>query len=223
MPNKRDHDALNNQNAHWEATYSDQAEMFGENPSESAKKAAAIFKQEGKTKILELGGGQGRDTLFFAQNGFHVYVLDYSDTGIKEIKSQADALGLSEYITAIRHDAREPLPFDNDFFDACYSHMFFCMAFSTKELEFIFDEVERVLKPGGIHIYTVRNTSDPHFGKGIHRGEDMYEANGFIVHFFSEEKARQLSKNFDSVDIAAFEEDELPRRLYYVTSRKQYP
>ncbi len=112
MPNKRDHDALNNQNAHWEATYSDQAEMFGENPSESAKKAAAIFKQEGKTKILELGGGQGRDTLFFAQNGFHVYVLDYSDTGIKEIKSQADALGLSEYITAIRHDAREPLPFD---------------------------------------------------------------------------------------------------------------
>ena len=223
MPNKRDHDALNNQNAHWEATYSDQAEMFGENPSESAKKAAAIFKQEGKTKILELGGGQGRDTLFFAQNGFHVYVLDYSDTGIKEIKSQADALGLSEYITAIRHDAREPLPFDNDFFDACYSHMFFCMAFSTKELEFIFDEVERVLKPEGIHIYTVRNTSDPHFGKGIHRGEDMYEANGFIVHFFSEEKARQLSKNFDSVDIATFEEDELPRRLYYVTSRKQYP
>lgn len=87
MPNKRDHDALNNQNAHWEATYSDQAEMFGENPSESAKNAA-IFKQEGKTKILELGGGQGRDTLFFAQNGFHVYVLDYSDTGIKEIKSR---------------------------------------------------------------------------------------------------------------------------------------
>ena len=220
MTTKKDQETLIKQSAHWEKTYSADAEMFGTEPSEAAKKAAKTFKKEGKIRILELGGGQGRDALFFAQNGFNVYVLDYSDTGIKEIEKKAHALGLSQNITAIRHDAREPLPFDNAFFDACYSHMFFCMAFTTHELGQICGEVERVLKPGGIHIYTVRNTDDPHFGKGIHRGEDMYEVSGFIVHFFSEAKARQLAQNFNPVDVDTLEEEELPRRLYYVTSRK---
>ena len=220
MITKKDQETLIQQSAHWEKTYSAEAEMFGTEPSEAAKKAAKTFKKEGKIRILELGGGQGRDTLFFAQSGFDVYVLDYSDAGIKEIQNKARALGVSQNITAIRHDAREPLPFDNAFFDACYSHMFFCMAFTTHELEQICGEVERVLKPGGIHIYTVRNTDDPHYGKGIHRGEDMYEVSGFIVHFFSEAKARQLAQNFNPVDVDTLEEEELPRRLYYVTSRK---
>jgi cyclopropane fatty-acyl-phospholipid synthase-like methyltransferase len=62
---------------HWEQTFAERPEMFGEAPSEAARKAAELFTHEGVRTILELGGGQGRDTLFFAHQGFHVSVLDY--------------------------------------------------------------------------------------------------------------------------------------------------
>ena len=40
-------------------------------------------------------------------------------------------------------------------FDACYSHMLFCMTLTTKQLEFIFQKLKRVLKPKGLVVYTV--------------------------------------------------------------------
>lgn len=214
-------EVLYDQHPHWEKNYSNNSEMFGENPSESAIKAVETFKKDGVVKILELGGGQGRDTIFFAKNGFHVYVLDYTETGIEAIKQKAQQLGLSQYITAICHDVRCPLPFDNKIFDACYSHMLFCMAFTNKEIIFLSSEIRRILKPDGLNVYTVRNISDPHYEKGIHRGEVMYEFNGFIVHFFSKEKVEHLAKGFYIVSIDEFEESELPRKLYRVTLKKQ--
>lgn len=214
-------EVLNAQNVHWEKTYHEHQEMFGEEPSEPAKKVAGLFRKEGMTKILELGAGQGRDTLFFARNGFHVYALDYSETGVETIREKALAQGLSHAITAMRHDVRQPLPFDDSAFDACYSHMLFCMALTTDELEFLSQEVRRVLKPGGLCTYTARHTCDPHYGTGIHRGEDMYEVGGFVVHFFSREKVERLAKGYELVGLEEFEEGPLPRKLYFVTQKRE--
>lgn len=212
---------LDKQKGHWEYTFSNKPDMFGESPSDAAVKAAEVFKEEGKTKILELGGGQGRDTIFFAQNGFQIQVLDYSQPGIDAINQKAQQMGLSQRIKAKQHDIRNPLPFDNDTFDACFSHMLYCMALTTAELEFLSGEIRRVLKPGGLNIYTVRHTGDAHYGTGIHRGEDMYEVGGFIVHFFSKEKVKHLAHGYEIVDITEFEEGGLPRKLFRVTLRKE--
>jgi hypothetical protein len=64
------------------------------------------------------------------------------------------------------------------------------MALTTTELEFLSAEVRRVLKPSGLNIYTLRHTNDPDYRTGIHRGEDMYEVGGFIVHFLAGKKWR---------------------------------
>lgn len=45
------------------------------------------------------------------------------------------------------------------------------------------EEIGRILRPGGINIYTVRHTIDSDYKTRIHRGEDMYEVGGFIVPF----------------------------------------
>ena len=63
---KKEHEILDAQCKQWKKAYSEEPEFFGEKPSYPARKAVEIFKKEGKTKILELGGGQGRDTLYFA-------------------------------------------------------------------------------------------------------------------------------------------------------------
>ena len=214
-------EVLDAQSHRWESTFSETPDMFGEAASDAAQEAAEVFKQEGKTKILELGAGQGRDTLFFAQNGFQVYALDYSEAGVENITRNAQAMGLSQSITPMCHDVRTPLPFDDESFDGCYSHMLYCMALTTSELEFLSDEVRRVLRPRGLNIYTVRHIDDPHYRTGIHRGEAMYEIGGFIVHFFSVAKVEQLAKGYEILGIDTFEEGKLPRKLFRVTLRKQ--
>ena len=197
-----------------------QPSMFGETPSEPAQKAAQLFKKDGVTTLLELGAGQGRDTMFFARQGFQVWALDYSEAAVKAIAQKSKALGLVDSVKAVSHDVRKPLPFSNVSFDGCYSHMLYCMALTTAELEFLSDEVRRVLRPGGLNIYTVRHTKDPDFGTGRHRGEDMYEVGGFVVHFFSREKVDHLARGWEILGIEAFEEGMLPRKLFGVTLRK---
>ncbi|NOY57944.1 MAG: SAM-dependent methyltransferase, partial [Calditrichaeota bacterium] len=95
------------------------------------------------------------------------------------------------------------------------------MALTTPELESLSAQVRRVLKPGGLNIYTVRHKGDAHYGQGIHRGEDMYEMGGYIVHFFDEEKVKHLAKGYEIVEIDKFEEGGLPRKLFRVTLRKK--
>jgi len=211
---------LDKQQLHWGDKLASIPDMFGKGYSESARKAKEVFKKAGVKKILELGGGQGRDTIFFAQNGFQVYVLDYSEAGIKIITEKVRAMGLSELVIAKCHDVRAPLPFEDASFDGCYSHLVYCMALTTSELECLSDEIRRILKLGGINIYTARNTEDPLYKQGIHRGEDMYEMDGFIVHYFSAEKIWHLSKGFEIISIDRCEESRLPRRLFRVTLKK---
>jgi hypothetical protein len=77
-----------------------------------------------------------------------------------------------------------------------------------------------VIKDGGMNVYTVRNTDDKHYGKGIYRGEDMYEVNGFIVHFFNRQKIEHLAEGYEIVDVSSSQEGDLPRELFMVTLRK---
>jgi len=95
-----------------------------------------------------------------------------------------------------------------------------CMALTTHDLEALAAEVHRLLSPGGLHVYTVRTTDDAHYGTGIARGDDMYEVGGFIVHFFSHALVERLSRGYELLDVAEFEEGDLPRRLFRVTLRK---
>lgn len=215
-----DREVLDRQRPHWDGAFSRYRNMFGKDPSDSVRKAAQLFEREGKRNVLELGCGQGRDTRFLAQAGFGVHALDYSEKAVSAVKRWTRALGLSASVTASCHDVREPLPFPDESFDACYSHMLFCMALTTSELAFVSTQVWRVLRRGGLLVYTARNTEDPHYGMGIRRGDDLYEMEGFIVHFLSRENVRLLASGYDIISVDEFEEGELPRRLYRVTLRK---
>ena len=94
------------------------------------------------------------------------------------------------------------------------------MALTTAELTALSAEILRVLVPGGLNVFTVRTNQDAHYGAGIHRGEDMYEAGGFIVHFFDRAKVESVSKRFEIASLEEFEEGGLPRKLFLVTLRK---
>ena len=216
-----DQNELDQQSQHWEKNFSNKPEMFGLEPSLSAKKSLEIFKKNKIKNILELGAGLGRDTIFFAQNSIQVHALDYSPSGIKVIKEKAKKYNLDHLITAEIFDIRNTFKINNKFFDACYSHMLYCMALTTEDLAKLNNEIKRILKPGGINIYTVRHTNDGDFQNGNHIGEDLYENDGFIVHYFSEEKVNSLLNGFKNIALEKFEEGTFPRKLFFVVNEKK--
>ena len=195
--------------------------MFGLEPSLSAKKALKLFQEKKIDKIVEIGAGLGRDTIFFAKNSIHTTALDYSSSGIKAINQKTNKENLSNYISTKLFDVREKLPFEDNSIEACYSHMLYCMALTTNDLEKLNNEIQRILKPGGINVYTVRHTNDGDFKRGVHVGEDLYENDGFIVHYFSEEKVNSLLKGFKNISIEKFEEGTFPRKLFFVVNEKK--
>ena len=194
--------------------------MFGLDPSYSAKKSLEIFKKHNIKNILELGAGLGRDTIYFAKNNIKVYALDFSPCAIDTIIKKSKKLGLDKLITAEVFDIRKDFSFIEKNFDCCYSHMLYCMALTESDLEELNKKIHLKLKGNGINIYTVRNTSDGDFKKGSHIGENLYEMNGFIVHFFSDEKIKKLLNGYKNLDIIKFDEGNFPRRLSMVINQK---
>ena len=102
--------------------------MFGLEPSLSAKKALKLFQEKKIDKIIEIGAGLGRDTIFFAKNSIHTTALDYSSSAIRIINQKTKKNNLSRYIKTKIFDVREKLPFEDNSIEACYSHMLYCMA-----------------------------------------------------------------------------------------------
>ena len=215
-----DQKKLDQQSQHWEANFSSKPDMFGLEPSIAAVKALKSFKEQNIKNIVELGAGLGRDTIFFAKNSIQVYALDYSKTSIESITNKSKKLTLTNFIKTKIFDIRKRLPFEDSSIEGCFSHMLYCMALSNSDIENLNSEICRILKPGGINIYTVRHTDDGDYKNGIHRGEDLYENDGFIIHFFSKEKVNKLSKGFEVLDIEKFEEGKFPRKLFLVKNKK---
>ena len=193
--------------------------MFGLEASEPAKKSLKIFQENSSKIIVELGAGLGRDSIFFAKNKISVNSLDYSKTGINIINKKILDNNLQN-ISAKVFDIRKKLPFQDNSIDACFSHMLYCMALTSAELSYLNNEILRILKPNGFNIYTVRNEYDGDYKNGIPRGEDMFEIDGFIVHFFTKEKVYSLMDGFKNILLENFEEGSFPRKLYYVVNKK---
>ncbi len=210
----------NGQRRNWDESFARDPAMFGEGPSYAAQRALAFFKKGEVRDLMELGAGQGRDSLYFARSGLAVTCVDYSKEGLRAIRGKALGEGLAGKVVTVRHDLRRPLPFASSSMDASYSHMLYCMDLTTDQLRALSAEIRRVLKPDGINIFTARHTGDPHFEKGTSHGDGRFETGGYVVHFLGRDDIKGLDSGFSTIEIEEFEEGKLPRKLFLVVQKK---
>jgi SAM-dependent methyltransferase len=197
--------AEKDQRLHWDETFK-MEDFYGTKPSLLAERALGIFKDEGVQDVLELGCGQGRDSFYFARNGLSVYAIDYSDTSVCQMRDKAKEQALDKLVTLKVRDVRRGIQLPDESVDAVFSNSFFDMELREDEIFSILQDCFRVLRPGGLNIYSVRCEHDPQFGKFVHIDEDMYQnPMGFVVHFFTEDKIDRLSDGYNIESIAEYE------------------
>ena len=94
-------DELERQQTLWDRAYTAEMDFFGDEPSSAARRAAERFLKSDCSLVLELGAGQGRDTLYFAGSGLRVYALDYSESGLWGIIDKGVKTDLGQMITPV--------------------------------------------------------------------------------------------------------------------------
>jgi SAM-dependent methyltransferase len=177
----------------WDKVYSNDPSFFGEDPSNFALICYEDFIKYRVKRILELGCGQGRDTIFFASKGLDVHAIDSSKIAIENINRKIREKNI---LLSLKHfQARRDLPFSNSYFDAIYSHMFYNMSFTDEELKSLFTESSRVLRNNGLLYFSVRSDNGILYNKGKKIDSNIYEINGFQIRFFTKEQIKSFLSN----------------------------
>jgi SAM-dependent methyltransferase len=118
----------------------------------------ALAKEWGRGKLLNLGCGHGADFLPFAKD-FELYGVDFSDEMIRLAGKYANKFDFPVNLTVADICY---LPYNNEAFDyiiavATYHHLKRAQQLPA------FEELKRVLKPGGMAFVTAWNRWQPRF------------------------------------------------------------
>ena len=135
----------------WESEYAKGTPHWAKDmePSEFAKEfAVELSKREART-VLEIGCGNGRDSIHFAKKGFLSSAIDVSPSAVELAKSNIEDAKVD---VNIQEASAESLPFPNSSFDGVFS----LSVLHSTNLRNSIPEVYRVLRSKGyafIHIY----------------------------------------------------------------------
>lgn len=171
------------------AKYAD--EDWAKKPSLFAQWSRAYMPTDGK--LLELGAGNGQDSIYFDSEGFSVTSTDFSLASLERAKSDAP-----EDIKFMAVDIAQPLPFGDESFEAVYAHLSLHY-FDEKTTHAVFAEIHRVLKPGGILAALFNSTDDPELHEGKVIEPNFVEVDNIPKRFFDSKVARDFAKDFEII------------------------
>lgn len=177
---------MKDQRAHWNHAHSErQLHKHSTKQTSFAEEVGA--KLPPNTTILELGCGEGNDSIYFAELGHTVVATDFSDMAVTQNKQRWSHPNLTFKV----QDTGQPLLFNDSSFHSIYARLSLHY-FDDETTRKIFREISRVLKPGGILGFMCKTVDDDLHGKGNKIETNMYELDGHVRHFFSKDYVLDL-------------------------------
>lgn len=159
------------------------AEAFGEEIGQNSWLTADEYREffdwlglDASSEVLEVASGSGGPALFMVREiGCRVTGIDLHEAGVAAATEAAVEQGLADRARFVSGDARDPLPFDDESFDAVVcidsiNHMF--------ERQRVLEEWHRVLRRGGSALFT-----DPITVTDMIRREEMVIRSGSMGEF----------------------------------------
>jgi SAM-dependent methyltransferase len=167
-------------------------------------------------ELLELGSGPGRDARAWARDGLDVRAVDHAETAIARGRAWSDPPSGLVYEEANLFDALAETASDS--LAAVYAHAVY-MILSDDEVSQLAEEVHRVLRPGGLHLFAVRSVTDPIASEGAEVAPDVRQRS------LDPEPIRYYRREtIDWFTAHGFErvasEDVVPAHMWYVCDRR---
>lgn len=164
---------------------------------------AKIFKDRGYKKILDIGCGYGKHSIYLSQNDFNLTSIDINKQAIEWLKKYIDINHINN-INVIKVNINN-LPFENDYFDGviCSSVIHHQR---LKEIRNSISEIYRVLKQNGCILVNFISIEDDSFGLGKEMEKNTFvgsrEGEEDIPHYYTDiNELKGLFKRFREIEI----------------------
>src|SRR5699024_2281800 len=171
--------------------------------SDIIKNSINIFTEKNYNRILDLGCGTGRHSLFFAQYGFEVFASDISKESTDVLQEKIHRKNISNI--SIYNFSFQNILFEDDFFDAviCTSVLHHAL---LKDIERGIAEIYRVLKPEGCLIFDMLSKEDLSYGLGKAIEENTFIGSregeeGIHHHYIDVDELEKLLEKFNETNI----------------------
>jgi len=136
-------------NSYWNKVYSSDQASFVHRPTDLLVSAV---KGRRPGKALDIGMGQGRNSIFLAQEGWEVTGFDPSDEGVRQARERAAKLGLRLRALVAREE---------DFDLGTEQWDLIVMTYVRRLRAGDADRLARALRPQGIFVYENNNVGKP--------------------------------------------------------------
>ncbi len=131
-------------------------------PSELVMEFAGVLRRCGAGRVLDVGCGAGRHLVFLGRQGFNVYGVDASPTGLSHARAWVEEEGLE---AELRRADMTFLPYRDGFFDGVVC-VFTIYHGTLAEVGKAVAEIRRVLRPGGAALIMFKARESYRFGRG---------------------------------------------------------
>lgn len=184
----------------WQREYEKKGFYWGSKPEKGLKE---VLKYTKRGIALDIGAGEGRNSIFLAKNEFEVEAIDKIEEGLEKCKKNAEKYNLP--IKTKVSDIKK-LRFRKNKYSLVLSIATLDF-FRFSEIKKLFPRIKGSMKKGGILYFVCFSTKDPVFKKS--RGKlKIIEKNTFYFpkfktfrHFFEKKELLDLLKDFKILKI----------------------
>lgn len=165
------------------------------------------LKIKSSLKLVDIGCGKGRNTIYLAKYGFSVYAMDYIQSALGYTKQKAEKNGIIQQIHIYKAEIDKRWPFKNNFFDLAIDSFSSIDIETRKGRDIYKQEMYRTLKPGGFALIMVVSTKDEWESKlikehpGGEKNSTIWPQNGKFQKDYDEVELREFYKKFKIINI----------------------
>lgn len=166
------------------------------------------LRAAGAHRVLDLGCGTGRHTVYLAGQGFDMWACDISARGLNYTRQWLAAEGLTAHL---QYSDMTTLPYREGAFEGLVS-AFVVYHGLLDDIQRAVEEIRRVLRPGGLALLTLISTRNDSYRQGQEMEPDTFIRTsgadaGVLHHYFDEAGVRDLLLDLDLLVLRLEESD----------------